>query len=88
VKKEVRQQVKVTRLPTPQGRIGNTEEGQKSDDVLQGVDEGCTRDNPTKGSVDLASGASHVTVAIANLMSLVKDDTIPLNRMEEGGVVI
>jgi hypothetical protein len=86
MKKEVRQQVKVTRLPSPQGRVGNTEKGKKSDDVFQGIDKGGTRDNPAKRSDNLSSGTSHVTITIANLMSLIQHHTIPLDRVKEGGV--
>jgi hypothetical protein len=86
VKKEMRQQVKVTWFPSPQGRVGNTEKGKKSDDVFQGIDKGSTRDNPAKRSDNLSSGTSHVTVAIANLMSLIQHHTVPLHRVKEGGV--
>jgi hypothetical protein len=83
VKEKLREKGKVTRLPSPQRRGGNTEEGEQRNDIFQGVDEGSTRDSPSKRGDDLASGASHITVTIANLMSLVQDDTVPLDRVKE-----
>jgi hypothetical protein len=83
MKEKLREKGKVTRLPSPQRRGGNTEESEQGNDIFQGVDEGSTRDSPSKRGDDLASGASHVRITIANLMSLIQHDSIPFTRVKE-----
>jgi hypothetical protein len=88
MKKKLREKGKVTRLPSPQWGSGNTEEGEQGNDIFQGINEGSTRDNPSKRGMNAASGASHVRIAIANLMSLVQHDSIPWMRVKENRIGI
>jgi hypothetical protein len=83
MKEKLREKGKVTRLPSPQRGGRNTEKGEQGNDIFQGVDKRSARDNPSKRGDNAASGASHVTVTIANLMSLVQHHPIPFNRVKE-----
>jgi hypothetical protein len=83
VKEKLWKKGKITRFPTPQRGRGNTKKGKQRNNIFQGVDERSARDSPSKRGDNAASGASHVRIAIANLMSLIQHDSIPLTGVKE-----
>jgi hypothetical protein len=84
---KVRENTKVARFPTPQLGIGNAEKGEKRHYIFEGVDERSASDNPTNGCNNLASVASHFTVTVTNLVSLIENNTVP-SLFEERWVVV
>jgi hypothetical protein len=87
VDNDIREDTNITGLPAPELRIGDTNEGEERHYILEGIDKRSASDSPTDRGNNLAGIACNFAVTVADLVSLIENNTVPV-ATEEGRIVV